>query len=174
MTENQSQGQSQDRSLNQSSNPSAKTGQCECGHSRFTISGKPLLRGYCHCDTCRTYNNGADMADVTAFFSRDVKLLDESTVSFKAYQSPPMAKRGKCTQCGKPALERVGMPLLPDVTMVPSANLPPDLVPEPDMHIFYHRRKADAQDNLPKHAGAMRSMGRFMITLLRGMWHARA
>ena len=110
------------------------SGQCQCGHARFSISGRPLVRGFCHCLICQAFNQAA-FADITVFYARDVHLHDESTVAFRAHQQPPMLKRGCCTQCGKPAIERLNIPLMPALVVIPTANLSdPSLAPQPALH----------------------------------------
>ena len=33
-------------------------GKCFCGAVEFTVSGDPLVMGYCHCDSCRHWSAG--------------------------------------------------------------------------------------------------------------------
>ena len=54
-------------------------GSCPCGTGRFSITGKPVLRFYCHCTICQAFNQ-ADRADVTVFHAKDVALQDPATV----------------------------------------------------------------------------------------------
>ncbi len=42
--------------------------QCQCGSTKFTIQGEPLIRALCHCTICQEFNNAA-FADVTIFAS---------------------------------------------------------------------------------------------------------
>ncbi|MEC8428744.1 MAG: GFA family protein [Pseudomonadota bacterium] len=147
------------------------TGSCECGAASFKVSAKPLARAYCHCTICQEFNK-ADYADVSVFLSRDVTLEDPATVAMKSYKkTPPSVQRGKCRKCDKPALEYLDMPLLPGLTIIPSANIAATL-PEPSMHIFYHRRKRDIQDDLPKHSGFLKSQWCFAKQLLPGIVRA--
>lgn len=145
------------------------SGQCQCGHARFTITGRPLLRGYCHCLICQAFNQAA-FADITVFYARDVALEDEGSVAFRAHKQPPLLQRGCCTQCGKPAIERLNMPLMPALVIIPSANLAdPALVPPAALHIFYNRRQADVDDGLPKYSGYLSSQLHFGIAAVRAM-----
>lgn len=131
-------------------------GQCACGQCRFPISGKPLMRMLCHCRICQKFNDSA-FADIAIFRSGDIDLPDANPVEFQQHKSVMAVQRGKCTRCGKPAVERFDQPLLPTLVMMPSQNLPVELLPQPVLHMFYHRRLADADDNLPKYSGALRS-----------------
>lgn len=149
------------------------SGQCQCGHARFSISGRPLVRGFCHCLICQAFNQAA-FADITVFYARDVHLHDESTVAFRAHQQPPMLKRGCCTQCGKPAIERLNIPLMPALVVIPTANLSdPSLAPQSALHIFYNRRQADVDDGLPKYCGYLSSQTHFGIAAIKAMLSRR-
>lgn len=145
------------------------SGHCQCGRARFSIAGRPLLRAYCHCLICQEFNQ-ADFADITVFYRKDVSLEREESVLFRVYKQPPLVRRGKCRTCGMPAIERLNIPLMPRMAIVPSRNIEDArLLPEPSLHIFYHRRKADAQDDLPKYSGFLNSQSRFSIALAGAM-----
>ena len=130
---------------------------CECAEVKFNVIGKPLLRAYCHCTICQDYNQ-APFADITLFHEKDVlKPVDES-VEFKSHKFPPLLQRGNCVSCGKPALEYMNIPAMPQVVIIPSRNIQDkSLTPEPVAHIFYNERVADVKDALPKHNGYLKS-----------------
>ncbi|MCP5283786.1 MAG: GFA family protein [Burkholderiaceae bacterium] len=146
-------------------------GRCNCGHARFSIKARPLFRAYCHCLICQDFNQ-ADFADVTVFLKKDVSVEDESTIRFRVHKQPPLLKRGTCAKCAKPAVERLSIPLMPRMTIVPSANIhDPSLMVKPALHIFYHRRKADVHDELPKYSGFLSSQMHFGIVASKAMLH---
>lgn len=147
---------------------SRPSGHCQCGHARFSILGRPLFRAYCHCLICQEFNQ-ADFADITVFYDKDVSLENEESVMFRVYKQPPMLKRGSCKTCGKPAIERLRIPLMSHMAIVPSQNLDPNLLPQPELHIFYHRRRSDANDDLPKYSGFLSSQTHFGIAAARAM-----
>jgi hypothetical protein len=149
--------------------PTESSGSCNCGAARFSISGKPLVRFFCHCTICQEFNK-ADYADVTAFFAKDVVLDRKESVEFRVYQQPPLLKRGKCVSCGRPAVEGLTIPLFPRLTVVPSGNIEESAsLPDPAFHMFYHRRKADMADRLPKHSGYFNSQFWLVAGLMRAM-----
>ena len=151
-----------------------QTGSCRCGVARFSIVGRPLFRAYCHCLICQKFNE-SDYADVTVFYSKDVLLEDEGAVVFRVHQQPPLLKRGTCKSCGKPAIERLTIPLMPGMAVVPSYNIQEgSLLPKPELHIFYHRRKTDIADNLPKHSGFLSSQFHFGLAAAKAMLRGRA
>jgi hypothetical protein len=118
---------------------------------------------------CQEFNE-SDYADVTVFYGKDVSLEDEDTVIFRVHQQPPLLRRGKCTSCGKPVIERLSIPLMPRMVLIPSHNIKEAAsLPKPQLHIFYHRRRADIADNLPKHSGFLNSQSRFGLAVAMAM-----
>lgn len=151
---------------------SSYVGHCQCGKTSLAVTGRALFRAYCHCLICQEFNQ-ADYADITVFRARDVGLADEAGVAFRVYQQPPLVQRGTCKHCGKPAMERLNIPLMPRMTVIPTPNIRDwgDL-PKASFHMFYHRRRADMRDDLPKYSGFLNSQMHFgtaaMLALLRG------
>lgn len=142
---------------------------CQCNHVQFEIKGPPLVRGYCHCTICQEFNQ-APFADITLYRYKDVAMPSADHVNYKAYAKPEIVQRGKCAQCNKPAVEYAHMGPLGKVVIVPSENVKDSaLLPEPSMHLFYNRRKADANDALPKYDGYLRSQVAFMKKVIGGL-----
>ena len=131
--------------------------ECQCGKTKFTIKGKPIIRMVCHCQTCQEFNQ-ADFGDVTLFLSKDLELHNEASVNFKTYQKPPAVLRGKCIHCETPTIERLNLPLGASVTIIPSKLIPlGERLPKISGHIFYHRRVNDVNDTPPKISGFVKS-----------------
>ena len=147
-----------------------RAGGCPCGAVSLALDGPALFRLFCHCTICRAYN-GAAYADVTAFRARDVRVADEAGVAYRAWKRPPIVRRGTCTKCARPAIERARLPLVPDLAIVPTANLAGP-APAPSRHIYYARRVADVDDDLPKHAGAASSQLAFARELFGALRRA--
>lgn len=139
--------------------------QCPCGETKFTLTAEPMVRLLCHCTICQAFNEKS-YGDVAVFLSRDVCIEDKAKINFKQYQSPPAIDRGKCASCGAPAVEVLSLPLFPSLTIVPAQNIPAGGLPDPSMHIFYHRRVADIDDALPKASGFMKSQLTMVAKLL--------
>ena len=145
------------------------SGQCSCGSVAFETTERPIFRAYCHCTICQKFNN-ADFADVTAYYARSVEAIDESKLEFKVYKQPPLVRRGICVQCRKPAIEKVFIPLMPRLIIIPSNNIDnTELLPSPTMHIFYDKRVNDINDELKKHSGFVSSQIAFSIGLIKNM-----
>lgn len=146
----------------------ANGARCPCGSVAFETTGAALLRAYCHCSICRAFN-GTDYADVTVFRADDVHSLHERAVDFKFYKRPPLVHRGTCRRCGEAAVEKARVPPMPELIIVPSANLAEAARPAPAMHIFYGDRVTDVDDGLPKHDGFVASQLAFGLSLLKGL-----
>lgn len=147
-------------------------GHCHCDATRISVAGPPLVRGYCHCTICQAFNQGP-YADITIFRARDVHFPADSPIEFRAYRSPPLVSRGKCSGCQHPAIEFLRLPAMPKLAILPSANIDaPELVPPAALHIFYDTRVADFDDGLPKYSSYLSSQigfgRRIVAALLRG------
>lgn len=146
-------------------------GHSHCAATKVVIHGQPLLRGFCHCTICQRFNQ-APFADITLFRARDVEFADNSPVEFHAWRSPPIVLRGKCTACDQPAIEFMRLPLMPKLAIVPSASIADSaLVPEPALHIFYDKRVANVDDELPKYTGYPKSELAFGRRILVALLH---
>ena len=145
------------------------SGHCSCGVIEFEIVGAPIARAYCHCTICQKFNNSS-FADVTAFYAKDVVGVDERKIEFKVYKQPPLVRRGICMECKKPAIEKLSIPLMPRMLLIPSTNIDDtSLLPDPKMHIFYDKRVEDRDDGLKKYSGFISSQIGFSIGLIKGM-----
>lgn len=146
-------------------------GHCPCGQVKFTVQGPPLGRGYCHCTICQAFTQGP-YADISVFRARDVQLPDPDLVQYDTYRPPPAVQRGKCRACGGAVVEVMQIFPLPRLVIVPTGNLPEGCRPEPSMHVFYHSRVADLDDDLPKYNGywpSQLAFGRMLFSaLVRG------
>jgi len=140
---------------------------CPCGATKFLAREAPLFRCLCHCTICQRFN-AAPYGDVTCFRWRGVDMPSEGQVRFTSYKSPPLLQRGRCVQCEQPAFEYIRV--LPRVVLVPTQNIQdPSLVPDLSLHIFYDTRVADADDDLPKYSGYLRSQAAFSAAMYRGL-----
>lgn len=126
-------------------------GRCTCGAFSFETTKAPVARFVCHCLFCQDFT-GEAFSDVSVLMARQVDMRGTDALTYKKYRPPPSLNRARCPQCGKPAMETMGMrPLqlmfFPSKSFVEQALLPP-----PRLHVFYNRRVADMADDLPKYA----------------------
>lgn len=142
------------------------TGGCNCQESHYTTAGTPMFRAFCHCKTCQAYNQ-ADFGDIIVMRSKDVSLIGQDKIAYKYHQRPPLLQRGNCTKCGGVIVEKMRIPLLASMTIIPAQTLRDhENLPAPSFHMFYHRRVADAADQLPKHKGYLKSQMAFSAKVL--------
>lgn len=141
--------------------------QCQCAETKITVSGKPVARAICHCTICQEFNQ-APFADITAFYADDVQVPEGSNIEFKTYtKSPTAVPRGKCKQCGNPAIETMDIPGFPKMILIPSNNFDDQsFLPAPALHMFYHRRVADLDDATPKYSSFLSSQLGFVRHLI--------
>jgi hypothetical protein len=150
-----------------------QTCSCRCGASRFSVSGGPIGRFFCHCTICQGFN-ARPFADVTAFLAQAVTMPPDSAVAFRRYRLPPAVDRGACPACGGPVVEFMSLGPLKVFAFVPSENFErPSELPEPSLHIFYHRRVADATDTFPKVSGYWPSEMSVSRMIFGGLFRAR-
>lgn len=147
----------------------SRKASCECGCCQFEIRSQRLARFICHCTICQSYTGNA-FGDVAVVRAGSVEVTGKENIAFRKYRLPPNISRGLCRSCGKPAIEYGGFGP-GKVALIPAANFAPDdHLPTPSMHIFYHRRKADSYDSLPKYSGYFRSefaVGGLIMKVLR-------
>lgn len=128
---------------------STHTYHCGCGAASAAVHATPLFRFFCHCTICQAYNR-KPFADVAVFRRKDIELPSHNTMELCAHRAPPSIQRGHCLTCQGPVLERAAWIGL---AMVPSLNFKDTgFLPEPSLHMFYHRRVADVDDNTPKYS----------------------
>jgi hypothetical protein len=143
---------------------------CPCGAARFFVRERPRARILCHCNVCQSVYR-ARFADVSVMWGGDIVLADEAAVTFRRYRAPPALRRGTCSTCGAPVVGFLGLAPFVRLAFVPSRNIPdPHALPAPAMHIFYHRRLADIEDDLPKHFGYWASQSAVARLLLPALF----
>jgi len=130
-----------------------ESAHCTCGSNHLEISEPVIVRAYCHCSFCQEYNN-APFSDVCVFYARAVTSFDDSKINYRYFKKPRLVHRGSCIECNAAVLEKVNVPLMPKLIVVPSSNIKnSDFIPSPSMHIFYNTRVADIDDDLKKYHG---------------------
>lgn len=140
--------------------------RCFCGTVRFTLTGKPEVMAYCHCDSCRQWSAGpvsaftlwkpdslqvTEGADKVAEFGKNPGTEDETILS----------KRKWCTECGGHIYtEHPTMGLID----VPAAVIS-DFDFEPVFHVHYQETVHRIADGLPKFRDLPKEAGGSGLTL---------
>ncbi|MGM8888170.1 GFA family protein, partial [Psychrobacter sp. 1U2] len=116
-------------------------GSCSCYSNTYTITHTPIARFICHCTICQDYT-GKAYNDVTVLLKSDISELEINKTRFRRWKLPPNISRGLCKYCHKPSIE---MAVGGNLVLVPTDNYPDiDALPQPSMHLFYHRRVRNA------------------------------
>jgi hypothetical protein len=133
------------------------TCSCSCGASKVQVAATPLLRFICHCTICQAVFK-RPYADVMVYWAGDVSLQENHAIQFKKYRLPPAVNRGLCSACDSPMLGILRLAPFVRLAFVATSNYPEQaILPEPDVHIFYHSRVADIENAVPKYNGYWRS-----------------
>lgn len=148
--------------------------QCACGAAPVELLTRPLMRAICHCTICQEFNQ-APYGDALFFRAKDVRMPAADAVTFTSYSASGVVQRGRCAACDQAAVETATLPPFGKIVGVPTANVTTMAdFPEPALHIFYHRRQADVEDDLPKYSGfwpSQLAFGRaFLYHRLRQAW----
>lgn len=131
--------------------------QCPCGDSKFTLQEKPILRFICHCKICQSVYR-KPYADVTVLFAGNVDVHSGHSIDFQKHRLPPALQRGSCHSCENPVVGYLRLAPFVKLAFVPTINYPAEVgLSEPSMHIFYNSRISEADDELPKHSGYLKS-----------------
>lgn len=132
-------------------------GSCPCGQTTFSVKGKPVLRFFCHCQICQTLYQ-EPCADVTVFWTGAIAIPEQAQIQYKTYRPPPALKRATCPACQNPLFGFLTLAPFLRLEFVSTRNFADKSdFPLPSAHIFYHRRKAEIQDALPKISGYLPS-----------------
>ena len=141
-------------------------GYCECGMNQVEFSSLPITRFICHCLVCQAYT-GQPYSDVSVFATAQIMDMDVRATTFKRYKLPPNIQRGLCKHCLQPSIE---FGVLGQFILIATKNIKAaQALPEPQMHIFYHRRVGDIDDDLPKHTGFIKSQLQAAKIILQGL-----
>lgn len=90
-----------------------RTGGCQCGAVRYTVTGEPMLVAVCHCTMCRRANAAPSVA-WAMFAQEQLQLTGEA----KRYASSAEAERHFCGNCGSQiAFTASFLPGLIDITV---------------------------------------------------------
>jgi len=134
-------------------------GACFCGAVQFTVTGDPVVMGYCHCDSCRRWSAGP----VNAFtlWKPEAVRITEGEEKVGTYNKTPRSYRRFCKSCGGHVYtEHPGWGLI-DVY----AAVIPALEFKPGVHVNYQETVLRMRDGLPKLKDVPAEMGGSGITI---------
>lgn len=130
---------------------------CRCGACSLEVAGAVRLRFICHCTICQRFN-ASPQADMAVFRRDEVALATDCPIEYERYKKRMGVDRGRCRECGQPVVEFMQLPLVPGIAFAPAAAVAAVMpLPEPAMRLFYDKRVADADDDLPRFSGFLAS-----------------
>lgn len=147
-----------------------QSARCSCGRSSIHVQGPVIGRFFCHCTICQSLYQ-EPCADVTIILRRSVTLPASHELAFRRYKSPPALQRGLCRVCRSPVVGLTPGPSALGLAFLASRTCErPDLLPPPQLHVFYHRKIAAVEDTLPKISGYWRSEAAVGRMVMSGLW----
>lgn len=126
---------------------------CFCGAVEFTVTGKPVAMGYCHCDSCRHWS----AAPVNAFtlWAPQVVRVSRGAEHIGTYHKTVHSHRKWCKACGGHLFtEHPGLAL----TDVYAATIP-TFPFAAGVHVHYQESVLRIKDGLPKLKDLPKEMG---------------
>ena len=129
--------------------------RCGCGTVRLQFRN-PLLRVRCHCTICQRVN-AAPSGDPVLVWRHQVEQVDgaDALVWSRTRWLPVHVNRGSCGSCGELIYEHVAF--TPFSFVIGKTFEQPAALPPVAGHLFYDRRVADVDDDLPKPEGYLAS-----------------
>lgn len=125
-------------------------GSCLCGVLRYTIEGKPIDSGYCHCRICQ-HSAGAP---VLAWATFPIAAFTYTQGKPSIYQSSLANQREFCGNCGTQIVFRqTDQATTIDITI---ASLDDPRAIEPEYHIWTQSQIPwfDTTDRIPRYPDA--------------------
>lgn len=135
------------------SNGKTYKGSCFCGAVQFTVSGKPVAMGYCHCGSCRHWS----AAPVNAFslWKPETVKVTQGADLIGTYSKTPWSYRKWCKTCGGHIFTEHPTMGLTDVY----AAVIPDLPYKAGVHVHYQEAVLRIRDGVPKLKDIPKEMG---------------
>lgn len=126
---------------------------CECGIISISDNAKVINRFVCHCLFCQEYTNDS-FNDESFFRKRDIIINKPELIEFtKNYSKLSPLSRGTCKTCKSPVISIAKIPLFSLILIPSETSIIKSLLPPVCAHVFYHRRKTDLNDSIPKYSG---------------------
>lgn len=131
-------------------------GSCFCGAVEISVTGNPVLQGYCHCGSCRHW--GATPISTFILFSPKGFKITKGEDSIITYNKTDKSYRKSCKICGGHLFTDYKALELIDVY----ADVIKDFPFEPAMHVNYGEAVISVKDGLPKYKDVPRGSGELM------------
>ena len=136
-------------------------GSCLCGGVRYEITGPLIGPANCHCTMCRK-QHGAAFRSRARVQPTDFRWVQgEDLVKF--YESSPGSRRGFCSVCGSPMINRISTNAVTggfnpagatEMIGIQLSSLDDDPGVSPELHVFVDNKAPwfTITDDLPQYA----------------------
>lgn len=135
-------------------------GRCFCGAVELTVTGAPVVAGFCHCESCRSWS--ASPVNAFTLWKPEAVRITKGENKVGVFNKTPKSYRKFCTNCGGHLLTEHPLWELVDVY----AATIPTLRHEPQVHVNYQETVLRIKDGLPKMKDVPKEMGGSGETLL--------
>jgi len=128
-------------------------GKCFCGAVEITVTGTPVVMGYCHCDSCRSWS--ASPVNAFSLWKPESVGVTKGKEQLGVFHRTERSYRQFCKACGGHVMtEHPGFKLI-DVYVA----LLKDFPFEPTVHVNYGEKTLSVRDGLPKFKDMPQEMG---------------
>jgi hypothetical protein len=128
-------------------------GSCFCGSVDIALSGKPVVMGYCHCESCRHWS--ASPVNAFTLWPNDAVRVTRGEQFLESYSKTPRSERKWCRKCGGHLLTVHPHWGLTDVY---AASIP-EFPFQAGVHVNYQESVLHIRDGLPKLKDLPKEMG---------------
>lgn len=128
-------------------------GNCFCGNIELYLVGEPLLVGYCHCNSCRSWSG----SPVNAFtlWKENQFNLEKGKEHLISFRKTERCTRYWCKNCGGNLFTELTQKGIVDVF----AGIIKDFEFVPQIHVHYQEKVLQIKDGLPKYRDLPESSG---------------
>lgn len=131
----------------------ASTGRCFCGAVEVTVTGEPVVMGYCHCSSCREWS--ASPVNALTLWTPTAVEITKGADKIGHYQKTEKSVRKWCKVCGGHLLTEHPLWGVTDVY----AAVIPHFPFRPALHVNYQETVLRMRDGLPKQKDMPKEMG---------------
>jgi hypothetical protein len=128
-------------------------GRCFCGAVEFSVTGRPVAMGYCHCESCRHWSAGP--VNAFSLWEPGALRITKGADNIGTYNKTANSFRKWCKTCGGHLFADHPPMKMIDVfaAMLPSLEFTPAL------HVSYGEKVLGIKDGLPKMKDFPKEMG---------------
>ena len=128
-------------------------GSCFCGAVQLAVTGDPVVAGYCHCESCRSWSAGP--VNAFSLWKPEQVKVTKGEDKIGTFHKTEQSYRKFCTVCGGHVMTEHPPWSLIDVY----AATIPTYRHQPQLHVHYQETVLPMKDGLPKMKDIPAEMG---------------